>query len=304
MKNLVTFVQFIHPGEESRPAGRSESDLIPWNHGSHKRKFLCSPGWYVENRQLVHDELTFWGEWEPQSRVTHIANPIENGCPHVIHHPMLDLNEPKRDAQGCCQQNTDPFVFHERFLYRCCKQTNKRGKTQLAHLQPGSIVLFGSRVNNLFAIDTVFVVGAFRDYFDRKGGINFDPNLQAYAEIVGVGLKNSRAGNHSGCGNKPSQKRLYYGASPENPFAGMYSFAPCKRLSDNEHGWARPTLTQDDMRDIYATCITDNLKQGVKYCREATLERNVAAWNYIRTLFADRGYLEGVRFECPQNGMI
>ena len=223
---------------------------------------------------------------------------------------MLDLDEPKRDAQKRCRQNTDPFVFHEQFLYRCCQQTHATGQTQLAHLLPGSIVLFGSKVNELFAIDTVFVVGDYRDYYDRKGGMHFDPNLKAYAEIVGVGLKSSGHGNCSGCGNNPknrskcSQMRLYYGASPDKRCDGMYSFVPCKRLSDNAQGWARPTLTRDDMRDIYDDCISDNLQQGRKYCKDATLKGNIAAWNRIRELFADRGYLEGVKFECPQNGMI
>ena len=310
MKNVIAFVQFIHPGEESLPTGQSRTEPIPWNHGSHKRKFLCHPGWYMDNGQLVHDELTFWGEWEPQSCFTRIDNPIGKGYPHVIHHPVLDLNEPKRDVQKRCRQNTDPFVFHDRFLYRCCKQTSKRGQTQLAHLLPGSIVLFGSRVNKLFAIDTVFVVGDFRDYFDQKGGMDFDPNLKEYAEIVGVGLKGSGCGNRSGCGNgsgcrrKHSRMRLYYGASPENRYESMYSFVPCKRLSGNAQGWARPTLTQNDMRDIYAGCITDNLQQGFKHYRETTLDGNVAAWNRIRNLFAQRGFLEGVRFECPQNSNL
>ncbi|MBQ7524191.1 MAG: hypothetical protein IJT08_01110, partial [Alphaproteobacteria bacterium] len=268
------------------------------------RKLLCHPGWYVKNGRLVHNELTFWGEWEPQSRITRIDNPIEDKCsPHVIHRPLLDLSEPKTDARGC-RQNTDPFVFHDRFLYRCCKQINAKGPTRLAHLLPGSIVLFGSKVNERFVIDTVFVVGDFRDYYDKKGGMDFDPNLKKYAEIVGVGLKSSGHGNCSGCGNNPSQMRLYYGATPDNRCEGMYSFVPCKRLSDDEKGWARPILTQDDMRDIYANCITDNFSQGVKYCREATLEGNVAAWNRIRKLFADRGYLEGVKFECPQDCKI
>ena len=309
MNDMITFVQFIHPGEESRPTVRSASDLIPWNRGDHKRKFLCQPGWYVDDGQLVHDELTFWGEWEPQSRITRIDNPIENGGPHIIHRPLLDLSEPEKSEDGC-RQNTDPFVFHERFLYRCCKQTKTTGQMQLAHLLPGSIVLFGSIVEEQFVIDTVFVVGDdFRDYYDQKGGMDFDPNLQEYAKIVGVGLNDlgcengSGCGNHSGCGSNPSQMRLYYGASPEKPFEGMYSFVPCKRLSDNEQGWARPILTQDDMRDIYADCINDNL-QNLKYCKEANLESNVKAWNRIRTLFAQRGYLEGVKFECPQNGTI
>ena len=310
MDDVIAFVQFIHPGEESLPTGRNRTNLIPWNHDRHKRKFLCNPGLYMNNGQLVHDELTFWGEWDPQSRITRIDSPIEDRClPHVIHRPVLDLNEPKRDVQKRCRQNTDPFVFHERFLYRCCKQTSKKGQTQLAHLLPGSIVLFGSRVNDLFAVDTVFVVGDdFSDYYDQKGSMDFDPNLNKYAEIVGVGLNEPEC--DSGCGSNHSQMhldlqmRLYYGASPDKPYKGMYSFVPCKRLRGNDQGWARPTLTRDDMHDIYADCISDNLREGFKCNREATLAGNVAAWNRIRELFAKKGYLEGVRFECPQSSKI
>ena len=308
MKDVIAFVQFMHPGIECTP--KRNADIIPWNRGGHKRKFLCNPGWYMNNGQQVHDELTFWGEWEPQSRITRINNSIGEGYPHFIHHPMLDLSEPKRTQKGC-RQNTDPFVFHEQFLYRCCHQITRGRQTQLAHLLPGSIVLFGSCVNELFAIDTVFVVGdEFRNYYDQKGGMDFDPNLENYAKIVGIGLKNSKSGNcsgcgsSSGCGNKHTQMRLYYGASPDNNYHGMYSFVPCKRLSDNEQGWARPTLTRDDMRNIYADTISDRLKQNYKLCKGATLEGNVKAWNHIRKLFEEKGYLEGVRFECPQNGDV
>lgn len=271
----------------------------------------------MNNEQMVYDKLTFWGEWEPQSRITRIDNPKEDrSLPHFIHYPVLNLSEPKIDSLKRCRQNTDPFVFHEQFLYRCCQQTRTTGQTQLAHLLPGSIVLFGSKVNERFAIDTVFVVGnEFKDYYNQKNAMDFDPNLKNYAEIVGVGLKSLGAGNHSGCGSHSKcesnrlQMRLYYGASPDKRYEGMYSFVPCKRLSDNEQGWARPTLTQDDIRaqdeirDTYADCITDNLSQGFSY-KEATLDGNIAAWNRIRKLFADRGYLEGVRFECPQDGTI
>ena len=300
MDDVIALVQFIHPGKECTP--KQGADFIPWNHGDHKRKFLCHPGWYMDRGQQISAELTFWGEWEPQSHITRIDNPIDDIClPHILHRPVLDLNEPVEDETGRCRQNTDPFVFHERFLYRCCHQITRSGQTRLAHLLPGSLVLFGSRVNGLFAIDTVFVVGEFKDYYNQRGGMDFDPNLKKYAEIVGVDL------NKPGCGNcsersNPSQMRLYYGASPNHRYEGMYSFVPCRRLKDNERGWARPTLTQDDMRDIYVNAISDNLQMNFKLCREATLARNVAAWNHIRHLFAERGYLEGVRFECPQNG--
>ena len=305
MNDVIAFVQFIHPGTECAP--NQQADLVPWNHGDHRRKFLCNPGWYMDGERLVSDALTFWGEWEPQSRITRIDNPKEDRClPHVIHRPVLDLNEPVIDSTGC-RQNTDPFVFHERFLYRCCHQIKNGIQTQLAHLLPGSIVLFGSCVNGLFAIDTVFVVGEFSDYCDQKGGMDFDPNLENYAKIVGVGLNEPGSENGSGCGkcsgeSNPSQMRLYYGASPNHPFKGMYSFVPCKRLRDSERGWARPTLTQDDINDIYADAISDSLQMNYKLCKESTLEGNIAAWNHIRSLFAKKGYLEGVRFECPKNG--
>lgn len=295
---MIAFVQFMHPGIESCPTRQNKRDLIPWNHSKHKRKFLCNNGWYLNNGQMVYDKLTFWGEWEPQSRITRIDNPKEDrSLPHFIHHPVLNLSEPKKDSLNRCRQNTDPFVFHEQFLYRCCKQTRKTGQTQLAHLLPGSIVLFGSKVNQRFAIDTVFVVGKFEDYYNQKNAMDFDSNLEKYAEIVGVGMNGSKCESHR------LQMRLYYGASPDKHYEGMYSFVPCKRLSDNEQGWARPTLTQDDIRDIYADCITDNLSQGFSYI-EATLDGNVKAWNRIRAIFKNRGYLEGVKFECPQDGTI
>ena len=300
-KDVLAFVQFIHPGPEYTVAKRNKTDLFAWNHNKHRRKFLCAKGLYVEIDRLIEDELLFWGELEPQSRITHIVNPKEDGCsPHVIHRPLLDLTEPVKDSMNRYRQNTDPFVFHEWFLYRCCQQTSKRGQTQLAHLLPGSIVLFGSKVNGQFAVDTVFVVGSYKDYCDQIGGMNFDPSLKDYAEIVGVGF----GMNEPGWKKNNSYMRLYYGASPSKPYEGMYSFVPCKPLKGNERGCARPTLTQAEMRYIYADCITDNLQQSYKLCHNATLKCNIEAWKSIRTIFAKKGYLEGVNFQCPQNNKI
>lgn len=301
MNDVLAFVQFIHPGIENFPEKRNKTDLISWNHSSHRRKFLCAHGQYVNKDRLVDDELTFWGEWEPQSRITRIATPKDDGSsPHVIHHPILDLTEQIKDSKNRFRQNTDPFVFRDQFLYRCCQQRRKTGPTKLAHLLPGSIVLFGSRVNGMFAVDTVFVVGTYHDYCDQIGGLDFDHNLKGYAEIVGVGF----GMNEPGWNKDNSRMRLYYGASPSKPYECMYSFVPCKPLKGNERGFARPTLTQADMRDIYNDCITDNLQQSFKLCTNATLKGNIAAWNRIRTLFAQKGYLEGVYFLCPKDSKL
>ena len=45
---------------------------------------------------------------------------------------------------GVWRQNTDPFVFGERFHYTGCLRHTRRGPTQLRYLAPGSLVLFGS----------------------------------------------------------------------------------------------------------------------------------------------------------------
>ena len=53
-----------------------------------------------------------------------------------------------------------------------------------------------------------------------------------------------------------------------------------------------------------ARVFDDNLQQSFKLCPDATLKGNIAAWNRIRTIFAQKGYLEGVNFQCPQNSKI
>jgi hypothetical protein len=63
---LAYFVQFPHPGEEHRPRG----DRMPWNVGDHKRKFLMTPGRYIDLAGEVSEaDLVCWAEWEPPPEV-------------------------------------------------------------------------------------------------------------------------------------------------------------------------------------------------------------------------------------------
>lgn len=55
-----------------------------WNTGPHRRKFLTAPGRYLEAGAMRSDELVFWGEWEPQSRVIRTYNDPMPGGPRFL----------------------------------------------------------------------------------------------------------------------------------------------------------------------------------------------------------------------------
>lgn len=161
--NEKRFVQFMHPGGE-----HSLKTGTKWNMGSHKRKFVRNPGKYLDNGQEKDGLLQFWTEWEAQCRlVTKITTSGDKG-PRYVYEPYYSLPD---NYDGL--QNTDPFVFGERFYYTCCRQfvRGKAGRfnsTKVRHLAPGSVILFGSCVGKEFVLDTVFVVGSYVDYNSRN----------------------------------------------------------------------------------------------------------------------------------------
>src|SRR5271169_4421074 len=123
-------VQFIHPGDE-HGADRWHSGVgwKDWNCGDHKRKFLRASGSWTRNPKNapITGSFTFWGEWEPQSRVSRLI-PHTELHPKYIHFPQLDLEAlktlTKRTGLSCNAkdgaQNTDPLVFGARFFYVLC----------------------------------------------------------------------------------------------------------------------------------------------------------------------------------------
>lgn len=218
----IMIVQFLHTsGEHSisqrqMKAGNFTKD---WNCGGHLRKYLHAKGAYIENGKIIGNEdkwedIYFWGEWEPQSKVTHIENQKQGAFPHYIHEPFVEINESeqlvipkpiiKKEEDGSLKKfiptNTDPFVFGEDgFYYSCCMQNRKYKDeikpTRLQKLEPGSIILFGSNINHYkksdsninqekepkpyFALDTVFVVG---DDINEKKPYKQSYTIESYAE--------------------------------------------------------------------------------------------------------------------------
>jgi predicted nucleotidyltransferase len=81
-------------------------------------------------------------------------------------------------------RNTDPFVFGGKFMYTLCQQYKKEKHTstltptKLHSLEKGSVILFGSRLNHDFVLDTVFVVKCWKDH--RK------KDLKARARLTNI----------------------------------------------------------------------------------------------------------------------
>lgn len=231
MNDSLCFVQFLHPGGEHGP---DDGRMRGWTVGPHQRKFLINPGRYIVDGKPQSAEIVFWGEWEAQSEVDPIPAPIPDG-PRWVHRPFLD---PPPSYRGL--QNTDPFVFGVQFHYTGCLQHTKFGPTQLRNLSRGSVVLFGScRHRSEFVVDTVFVVADFvdhslRDYRDRlRGRISDTYNTVTIAPWYANTVQHDRV------------HRLYFGATPDEPVDGMFSFVPCLPVAAAPHGFARPAVFID-----------------------------------------------------------
>ena len=74
-ESMPKIIQFLHPSQEALPTN-ADDKIIQWNNYiTHRRKFLLSKGEYInQNGLLKVDDLTFWGEWEPQSEILKIIN--------------------------------------------------------------------------------------------------------------------------------------------------------------------------------------------------------------------------------------
>ena len=81
------FVQLIHPGGEHEP---DHGTMKLWNRGHHARKFLKAPGRFgtLPYTADQEDEIVFWGEWEPETRVVaRYAVPVAGG-PRYLYEPF------------------------------------------------------------------------------------------------------------------------------------------------------------------------------------------------------------------------
>jgi hypothetical protein len=287
-EDRLCFVQFIHPGSEHEPdstAGRS------WNTEAHRRKFLAQPGRFLAalDAKPSAATLVFWGEYEPPTRlVKSYSNSVPDG-PKFLFAPAPVAFHPNDPPL----MNTDPFVFGDRFFYSICKQNNKRGPTAMQRLARGSVILFGSgQHRSQFAVDTVFVVADYIDwnlsnYRKRLAGAVPPEYFHSTLEPIAYEMKVRNL--------SPSQTfRLYVGATVEKPYAGMFSFFPCRPAKEGvDKGFARPVLRR-------AGIITDNLTQGQRMNPQPDVAAVKELWDDVARQVLDQGLALGVHANLPK----
>jgi hypothetical protein len=283
------FVQFMHPGGEHGP---DASDLKLWNMGEHKRKFIRLEGESLDSAapsaRARSEELVFWAEWEPESEVEPINDPIPMG-PQWLHRPFFATPTAFRQGERGLQ-NTDPFVYGDRFLYTLCRQWKRSsggayGPTYLRDLEIGSLILFGSHKWGEFLLDTVFVVGSSvlhdaRSWEDVLVGRVPD----AYADVT---LRPTYVWEG------PEKLRLYQGATPRDRVDGMFSFAPCLPAAEAPSGFPRPTIRLEDL-------ITPGLMMGSKATRSLSREGMRDIWSSVVDQVLEQGLELGTRFDVPE----
>ena len=150
-------IQFMHRGKEILP----HQLINGWNLGRHGRRLLRHEGNYVDARgNYLSGDLAFWNEYEAPTRHT----PIQGGLRgwqyaenyHEIIVPVPPKPSGRRRQYAACCCNTDPCVFGDTFKYSNCQQVPNG---VLWNVPVGSVILFCAHKDNLFALDTVFVVG-------------------------------------------------------------------------------------------------------------------------------------------------
>lgn len=276
MSSPVYVVQFPHPGGEHQPKG----DIQPWNTDDHRRKFLINEGSYVDAAGKQHEGLlTFWGEWEAPSKVVQKWEP-DRQLPSFLHEPFWCQPNTKSP-----RQNTDPWVFGDRFLYSNCRQlTRKHNRSALQYLSKGSLILFGSQLGGAFVLDTVFVVASKERYNLAAIGRLAADNAFRVCTLESLVTPTNLGYDFT----------LYRGATYEAQVEGMFSFVPCRRADSAKRRFARPAISLPSF-------VNPNLSMGAKGAKVAVSPQVVRTqWQSVREQALAAGCDLGVRFDTPQ----
>lgn len=262
------FVQFPHPGAEHK----ATVPEMAWNTGGHARKFLRSHARYLSDGIAQSGDVVFWGEWEPPSTVTELPRSSRRE-PRYLHEPFWTRTRPRS------AQNTDPLVFGDHFLYSNCRQA---GNAKLRRLAPGSLVLFGSKLDDEFVLDTVFVVGDSQEFTPRSAAALGAPDwIQA---VVFGPLR------RSGCADDTF--RLYRGRTWKEALDGPYSFTPCQPFVSGERGFARPPIRLDP-------ALVNPHNGRAATCSVVPPERPDELWQDVVAQVDAAGLLHGVEIDEP-----
>lgn len=299
---MPKIIQFLHPNQEALPTNIDDK-TIKWNNfQTHRRKFLLSNGEYInQNGELKADDLTFWGEWEPQSEIIKIINQRIH-LPNYLNIPYLDPSVPERT------HTTDPYVFGKNYKYFICRQHSNRHI--LKNLEPNSIILFGSCINFKFCLDTLFVVSENRKRYSSENIeeiFPFDKRGQFYYScidpIFGNSLCNPEVEEEDNCRANNREEFVCYDSTnyyEVKEVEDIYSFVPCK-LYDKENiknsVFTQPAIDLDFIQPQQTMGINS---------KECTITEIKDYWNDITSQIQKKDLLKGTAFKTPpikkQNG--
>jgi hypothetical protein len=187
-------------------------------------------------------------------------------------------------------QNTDPYVFGDRFLYTGCQQHTNRGttETQLRRLTRGSVILFGScRDLSRFVVDTVFVIADSVDH-------SFRDHEEVLRDVVADHYRTVTLGPWYAEGGDAMSFRLYLGATPIDPVEDMFSFVPCVPAESTEDPrFPRPELQLPGS-------ITPHLRQGKRITRLARQHDAATLWTRVVEQLRDQDLALATRVDPPR----
>jgi hypothetical protein len=275
---LTGLIQFPHPGAE-HDAVRFEDEVFPWNEGDHARKFLQVDGrWRSEDGAEGAGPVRFWGEYEPPSAVRRIG-PKQGRLPQWVHEPLYP---PPREGR---RQNTDPLVLGG-FWYSNCKQHRRRDRPAPAvtqRLEPGSLVLFGSKLDHAFVVDTVYVVAGRQEY-----GREDVEHLPVPDHVKDMALRPLY-------GNPERELRfvLYRGATVDDPVDGRWIFVPALPVEQPADRFARPRAVLAD------GVLKDTLGMGLRAVALSP-EQLDDTWQQLLTTTYDAGLVAAKQLSVPE----
>jgi hypothetical protein len=290
MPDQPVFVQFPHPGSERDANGQ---DHVPWSTSDtpHTRKFLRAHGTYLTEDRVVSGPLAFWGEWEPPSRIIHAFALADDRNPRWLHEPLWQGPVPRS------AHNTDPLVFGGHFTYSNCRQ---RRQQKLRHLEPGSLILFGSATkiygNPEFVLDTVMVVG--HSAGEPEGYTPASSSGLACQPIVqGVVFDPLRSDPRW----SDLELTLYRGRTYQEAPQGPFSFVPCKPCDDvSACAFARPVIELAEPSPVANSSWLNPSAAMVARCQPASSDQLERIWREVVEQVRAKGLALGVHIEAPE----
>lgn len=309
----IRLVQFLHDGGEhitcfmENVKGLNKQEVIkagyiPCTKGKHRRKFIKNIGKYLTNVQgeVVKEELMCWCEWEQPSYFEPIkysnTEKQEVGFPKYIHTKLEAIESEE------LRENTDPYIFGDKFYYCVCKQSIKNGSPRVTQkLDKGSVILFGSHKDGEFVLDTVFVINGYTEYepnmihkFLEEGRVS---NTYYQAGLVPVRTYASIEGTNN-------DYTLYTGATYDNPVevegSKMYSFFPCKPYKEGK-GFKKPVIRfgKDVTDRLGGLKFNSKLTQNIS-TTEITEDDAMYLWQEVVKQVVAQGLCLGVWAEEPK----